>query len=391
MLRPEIQQYILSHEQADENALVLKHTTIHGCRTAEVAVQIAARRKAKVKFPLFYHAKNILYPPSVNLEQSSSEATARFKASLFSGAAVADLTGGFGVDTFFLSQRFCTTCYVEPDHSLFEIARHNHTMLGASTIQHIHSTAENFLNTTSIIPDLLYLDPSRRNPSSKKVFRFADCQPNVISLLPFLLKIPKTLIKASPWLDISLAIKDLVRVDKVLVVAVGNECKEVLFCLSPDAPDTPVIEAVDLRADGTIRHNLSFSREEEREADVRYADPRQYIYEPSAAISKAGAFKIVASRFGLDKLSANTHLYTSDNIIADFPGKIFRVLEWIKPERKLMPFLLPENKANITTRNYPLTADQLRKRLQLEAGGDQFILGFGGLKKNYLALAIRVS
>lgn len=390
LLRKQIQQYIRSHEQADEHALLLKHPTLHGCRTADVVAQIKARRKAKIKFPLFYHAQNILYPPSVNLEQSSSEATARFKASLFSGTAVADLTGGFGVDTFFLSQRFNTTYYLEPDRALFEMARHNHGILGASSIQHLHATAENFLHTSSPLPDLIYLDPSRRNPSSKKVYRFPDCSPNIISLLPRLLKASLTLIKASPWLDISLAIRELERVNRVLVVAVANECKEILFCLSPDALPSPIIEAVDLQPDGRVQHTLSFTQEEERKAEVSYGDPGQFIYEPSAALRKAGAFKLVSSRFGLSKLSPNTHLYTSAHVIERFPGKIFHILEWIKPERKLMRMLLPDNKANITTRNYPLTSDQLRKKLQLEDGGNQFILGFTGLKKRYLALANRI-
>ena len=296
----------------------------------------------------------------------------------------------WGQNSFFFSQRFRTTCYVEPNLALVEMARHNHNMLGATGIQYFHSTAEDFLSNTSCIPDLFYLDPSRRSASGKKVFRFADSEPNVISLLPLLSKASKTLIKASPWLDISLGIKDLAQVVKVVVVAVGNECKEVLFCLAADFPDAPVIEAVDLKADGTIRHLLSFSQAEERQADIGYADPQLFIYEPSAAISKAGAFKTVALRFGLEKVSPNTHLYTSARLQEGFPGKTFRVVEWIRADKKCLPLLLENNKANIITRNYPLTAPQVRKRLGLEDGGDRFILAFSGLKKKYLALAERV-
>lgn len=390
LLLPQIQEYIIAHEQADEHALVLQHPTIHGCRTNEVAAQIAARRKAKSKFPFLYHAKNILYPPTVNLEQSSSEASARFKASLFSGVAAADLTGGFGVDSFFLSQRFETTYYVEPNQDVFEIARSNHKTLGAHSIQHISSTAEEFLNTATSLPDLVYLDPSRRSLSNKKVFRLSDCTPNIISLLPSLLKARQTLIKASPWLDISLAINDLLQVRKVLVVAVGNECKEILFCLSPGAQSAPAIEAVDLLPDGSVQRSFSFTLEEERMAAVTYADPDRFIYEPSAAIRKAGAFRMVSSRFGLGKLAANTHLYTSSTPIEGFPGKIFQVLEWIKPDPKQLSGFLPEGKANIIARNYPLTPDQLKRKLKLEDGGDRFIIGFTGLKKKYLALAVRV-
>ncbi|MCI0751884.1 MAG: SAM-dependent methyltransferase, partial [Flammeovirgaceae bacterium] len=191
LLRKEVQQFIRDHENDDEQALLLKHKTILGLPASLIATQIADRRKARFKLPTFYQAQNILFPPSVNLEQCSSETTAKYKAdemasiiSLIQGKqrGVLDLTGGFGVDTFFFSKAFQPVDYVEPFVDLFEIVKHNHATLGAKNIFHYNTTAEKFLKSTEHRYSLIYIDPSRRK-SNQKVFKLADCDPDVVSLL----------------------------------------------------------------------------------------------------------------------------------------------------------------------------------------------------------------
>ncbi|MEQ9592722.1 MAG: hypothetical protein RLN86_08995 [Cyclobacteriaceae bacterium] len=391
LLKPEVQDFIRQNENANETALLLRKQPIYGVSASLVAQQIIGRRKAKQKIQQYYDTPSILYPSPVYLEQSSSQATAAFKASKFLGQRAVDLTGGFGVDCFFLSKSFSEASYVEPNSSLFEIALHNHRLLQANNITHFNTTAEAFLESSAKPRDLLYLDPSRRNNLQGRVFRFSQCQPNVLDLLPSMLKIAKQIvIKASPLHDIQLGIKELNMVSAVFVIAVNNECKELLFVLRPDKSEDVSVEAVDLDPLGNTRHRFSSHIWEEEQASCEYSQPAKYLYEPSAAVLKAGAFKLIAQRFGVAKLATNTHLYTSNKIIEDFPGKVFEVVTSLKANPKSFREFLPDNKANIITRNYPLTNAALKKKLKVNDGGEKFIIGCSGESERYLLLATKV-
>lgn len=383
-----VQSFIKDHEKDDEKILVLKHKEIHGIPSAFIAQQIAGRRKAKSKLPQFYNTKNIVYPPQINMEQCSSEKTAQFKASIISGKLAADLTGGFGVDSYFLSKKFTNVFYIEPDEQLAEIAKHNHSTLAAQNIHYEICNAESFIYSAVDYFDLIYIDPSRRNSALKKVFRFSDCSPDITQLLPVLTKkTDSLLIKASPLMDIKQGLNELGFVNKVYVVGFDNECKEILFFIR-EQPVDAIIEVIDLSEENEKK--VTFTYSEESQSEITYSDPREFLYEPSAMMLKAGAFKLITKRYSLAKLSPNTHLYTADRVVENFPGRIFKVEDFIKSDRKSVLKVLPEGCANVISRNYPLSPDQLKKKLGIKDGGVHFIIAFSGQDKKFLALTKRV-
>jgi hypothetical protein len=394
-----LQAYIYDNENADERKLVLSKKELFGVPTALIANQLSGRRKAKTKLPTWYGAKGIVYPPSVNIEQSSSEATAKYKCEIIKRTiverlAVADLTGGFGVDSFFFSTIFERVNYVESNRELVEIARNNHTILRAASqqfpIDHSLSRAEDFLNNTAAKFDFIYLDPSRRDQNDKKTFLLKDTQPNVVALLPLLFsKSDFVLIKTSPLLDIQSALLELKSVQAVYIVSVDNECKELLFLLNEKHIGAPIIEAVDLLRTGNLKSTFSFSIKEESESECFYSDPLTFMYEPNAAILKSGAFRLLAERYKFFKLSKSTHFYTSEELVKDFPGRIFKS-EKINPTLKELEQYLPKRQANVTTRNYPLSPDELKKKLKLKDGGDKFIIGCSGEREKFILLASKV-
>jgi len=393
---PAIQKFLREHEEDDVRELVLKQKEINGVPSSVIANQLSARRKAKSKLPLWYKTNAIIYPPATNIEQCSSEATAIFKTQIInsqvsSKKSVADLTGGFGVDTFYLSSVFECVHYVEPDAGLFEITRHNHEQLGASEIIHHCLPAETYIEQSDLIFDLIYIDPSRRDEQSRKVYKLADCFPDVTSLQKIIFtKSDYLLIKASPLLDIQQGLREIHHVKKVFVVSVGNECKELLFFAESNYAGEPVIEAVDLLESGIVRSSFSFTFTEERNATVIPGEPDQYLYEPNASILKSGAFKLMSEKFGLTKQDVNTHLYTSAVVVPGFPGKVFHI-EHLNPDARHLKELLPEGKVNVISRNYPLTPDEIKKKLRLRDGGQNFLIGFSSSRKKYLALCSRVT
>ena len=393
ILAPEIQQYVYDHENDDIQELILKNKEILGVSPALVAEQISGRKKAKEKLPTWFHTKKIIYPPTINLEQCSSEVTANFKAKILSSAetnSVADLTGGFGVDTFSFSKYVKEVHYIEPNKDLFEIACHNFKALASEIIGHC-STAEDFVlsqRRKGATFDAIYIDPSRRK-STQRVFKLADCVPDIISLQPELfLLTDKMLIKTSPLLDIQQGLSELKHVSRIYVVAIKNEVKELLFLCINGVEEDPEIHAVNFANENPDVFTIAVA--DEKALTVSFGDPQQYLYEPNAAIQKAGAFKSVAQFFGLTKIHPNTHFYTRDTLVPDFPGRTFKIEAIVKPDKKELLKFFPEGKANITTRNYPLAPEELKKKTGLKDGGDKFLIGFSGEKKKFLVVGERI-
>jgi len=392
-----VRQYILDHEHHDIREIILKNKEIFGVPTARLLEQISTRRKAKDKLPVYYEKGGIIYPPPEYFEQSSSQITAQFKSQIVKDlvgnkdTSVADLTGGFGVDTYFLSKQVTKVHYVEPEKFLLEIARHNHRLLGAENIEYHPTTAEDFLASNRESFQVVYMDPSRRTEARKKIHAFEDSRPDVTELASEILgRTTWQLIKASPLLDVQAGIAKLPLVSKVFVVSVNNENKELLFLSEKGFSGTPSVEALNLYKDRP-RQTFKFSFPEERKQDVSFSDPLTYLYEPNASILKAGAFKSVAANFNVKKIQTNTHLYTSDELIETFPGRVFLVERFVKPDRSEIKTFFPEGKANVTTRNYPLTPEALKKKTGLKDGGDKFLIGFSGMKKRFLVVATRLS
>ena len=393
LLQPEVQQFILEHEQDDEKKLILKHRTIHNVPSSLIAEQIIGRRKAKTKLPLYYSNTGVVYPPGVNLEQSSSEETAIFKAKTLksivgANTEIADMTGGFGIDSFFFSRVFKKIHYIEPNASLLSFARHNHEALHAENIDYCNATAEEFLKTYPKNLDCVFVDPSRRNKSNQKVFKLSDCEPDVPSLLLNIFqKSDCLLIKTSPLLDIQQGIKELKNVEKVWVISVDNECKELLFFCRKDFSGEVKVIAINLRHDHV---NFEFRPSEEKETVAKFSEPLTYLYEPNASILKAGAFKLVGEKFSVFKLHSSTHLYTSNELIQNFPGRVFKTIRAVKPDSKSLKEVFPEGKANVLTRNYPQSPEELKKKTKLKDGGEFYLLGFSSQKEKCLIAAARI-
>jgi hypothetical protein len=390
-----IQNFLFEHENEDEKAFVLKQKEIHGVPSSVIATQLIGRRKAKTKLPTWYKTKGIIYPATINLEQCSSEATAIFKRDLIHSlisqtVLAADITGGFGVDTYFLSSIFDSFHYIEPYADLVEIANHNHHQLGASRITHQNLSGEVFIKATPLEFDLIYIDPSRRDEKSRKIYRLSDCIPDINTLQHDLFqKCRFLLVKAAPLLDIQQGLREIQQVKRVTVVSVNNECKELLFFAEKSYQEEPLIEAVDLFDTGKIRSSFRFTLAEEKKAQAKTGEPEGFLYEPNAPILKAGAFKLIAEKLGLIKLSSNTHLYTSSKHVTDFPGKVFKI-EYLNPDIKHLNKMLPDKQVNVISRNYPLTPEEIKKKLRLRDGGEKFLIAFSSTSRKHLALCEKI-
>ena len=363
-------QFIREHLNDDVPTLALKKAPV-GTDFSLALRQIEARQLLQKKVPSWSQNDDLLFPVRLSIEQCSSEATAHYKAGLLQGDSFADLTGGLGIDTFFIAQHFTKADYVERQSELCELARHNFEDLGANIEVH-NATAEEYLNHCSSV-DCLYLDPARRDAYGRKTVGIGDCTPNVAELQNLLLqKARRVMIKLSPMLDISKALEELHFVSDVHVVAVNNECKELIFILERDFLGSPVLHCANL---STSQPTLSFTFEQEHDCPLRLADePQHYLYEPNAAVMKAGAYKWVSECFGVLKLHKNSHLYTSETLVHNFAGRIFEVEDWADYNKKVKSTLLAGvDKANLAVRNFPLSVDELRKALKITEGGEVYL------------------
>jgi predicted O-methyltransferase YrrM len=397
ILSADVQRFIHEHEGDDLRALVLKQAAVNGVPISVIAEQISGRKKAKEKIPILADTAGIIYPPSLNLEQSSSQKTALFKNSLLENIehknTCVDLTGGLGIDAFFFSRRFQQVQYVEPNENLLRMAQHNHKQLGAGNIVHHKGTAEQFLNealSNQTKLDVAFIDPSRRNKINKRVFSLTECEPDVTTLQDAIFRITDVLmIKTSPLLDLHRGLAELKFVQKMIVVAVENEVREVLFLCVKNFDGEPLIQATNL-SKNEKEESLSFSFSDERAATSTFSAAQKFLYEPNAAILKAGAFKTISQKFQLAKLHPSTHLYTSSTFIENFPGRVFEILESLKASPKSVATQFPDGKANITTRNYPLSVEELKKKTGLKDGGKNYLIGFSGQQDKFLVAAKRL-
>ncbi|WP_300790810.1 SAM-dependent methyltransferase [uncultured Bacteroides sp.] len=378
-LSPETIEFINKHRKDDVRQLALQSKKDGKVDINEAVTQIAGWQIAEKKIPSWSKIDSIIYPKHLSMEQCSSEITARFKASLVKGETFADLTSGFGVDCSFIASGFKHAHYVERQEELCDIARHNFKILGLNHIEVHNTDGIEFLKNMEPV-DCIYLDPARRNSNGVKTVAITDCEPDVSSMEELLVEKGSTvMIKLSPMLDLHSAMKTLKHINSIYIISVNNECKELVIILSKHsfsdekAVDNLKISCEQLVNNSEIQH-LEFTYEEEKSAEINYSDNiGEYLYEPGAAILKAGAFKILAKKFCVNKLHQNSQLYTSDELI-DFPGRRFKVIEVSTFAKKnLKAFLKDLEKANLTIRNFPSTVDDLRKKLKLKEGGDVYI------------------
>ena len=436
-------QFIDEHLQEDVRQLALQKNKYKDIDFDFALQQIQGRQKTRDKLPFLASIPRFVFPPSLALEQCSSEMTAKYKCFIINDILcrdtacrvsiendtnkssqnmacrvstendtdkssqnmacrvstendtnkssqntacrvstgnhriMADLTGGFGIDTLFFSNLFETCHYVEPQRQLCDILSHNLKLLQSETVQIHQTTMEDFIQDMEPV-DFLYLDPSRRNVQGSRVVSLEDCTPNMVQYKDVLLqKAKKVMLKLSPMLDIKRALAQLPETNEIYVLAVNGECKELLLLLDVGVQKLLQYHAVNLWLDGNSMMEVcfDFTDEEEQNAIPKFdSQVGQYLYEPNAAILKAGAFKSLATHFGLNKLHPHTHLYTSDSLIKEFPGRIFRVQN-IYSYKDAKTALKTIRKANVTVRNFPQSADELKKSLKLGDGGEVYIFG----------------
>ena len=373
-LSPETLRFIEENARADVRSLALQAKKYPQVDMAMAVVQIAGRQIAEAKVPSWYRTLGLLYPKHLSMEQCSSEATAIYKAGLVEGDTFADLTGGFGIDCSFLSRKFKQADYVERQTELCELAEHNFPLLGLNIGVHNEDGVEYLKQMHSV--DVLFLDPARRDGHGGKTVAISDCEPDVSALEDLLVeKAKKVMVKLSPMLDLSLALKALKHVREVHVVSVNNECKELLLILEKSKESSEIVIHCEQITSAREHQHYVFTQEQERTSDCPLsAEVGAYLYEPNASILKAGAYRSLTQAYPVNKLHASSHLYTSPYYIEDFPGRRFQVEAVSGFGKKELKTLLPGlEKANLTIRNFPSSVAELRKRLKLKEGGECYL------------------
>jgi len=373
-MNEETKQFIFEHEQDDIYLLSLQSGRYKNIDFELAIRQIIGRQKIRNKVPLFFQTEGIQYPAQLSLEQSSSEITAQYKASLCEGNSLVDLTGGFGIDCYFMGTHFKQVTYVERQIELCRLASINFKTLNENHIEVINTQSEKYLSEMKPV-DWIFIDPARRSTSGKKVVLLSDCEPDVSALSTQLMnKATNVMIKLSPMMDISAAIRDLPNTTEVHIVAVDNECKEILMILKKSAEKELRVKTINF-CNNKNNQLFEFEINDETNANSIFtSEIQKYLYEPNAAIMKSGAFKLIGDRFSLHKLHINTHLYSSNNFIPDFPGRVFEVVNvYNNSKKELKELAAKAPKANISTRNYPLNADEFRKKLKIKDGGDTYL------------------
>ena len=330
--------------------------------------QIQSRQKSKSKLPSWYGNFDLLFPPSVSVEQASSELTAAYKAALVAGGTLVDATGGMGVDSSFFARRFQKVVYLEMQSELVRLARHNFGVLGLTNVE----AQQNPDGSIDNLPDgdCVFLDPSRRE-ADRRVFLLEECTPDLISWWPRLTaRYATILVKLSPMYDITSAVRALDGITEIHVVAVAGEVKELLLLATKTSPAPLTVTCADLARDGAV-HKATFPYDQRNRGIGCAAEVSRYLYEPAAPLMKSELMNAEAARCGLEKLHPHSHLYTAPVLVPDFFGRTFEVeATFGMGKADLKAGLQGVTNADITVRNFPLREAELRKRLRLGAGGE---------------------
>ena len=421
---PELRDFIQEHMNDDTAELLLAARKYLGIDVPFAVEQIEARRRLKGKLPEWYGNADLIMGGRVPAEQCSSEQTARYKRSIIEGQSLCDMTGGMGVDFWYMSEGMERAIYTERSEWLCEVAKHNFQMLqtlpsqqtlpspslrgggsisaerggnGGTDEQGNHSLpvgrgrGGSAVRGVSVrcgdgrklpIPsvDVIYLDPARRAGDGSRVYAMEDCEPNIVEWQDELLQHAKTvLVKLSPMVDLTDVMRKLKGVTEVHIVAVKNECKEVLVKQAYALGDFPHAECVTMHCvdfvwEKVIHYTTKFP--DEMDVLVSAGGVKHYLYEPDVTLMKAQAFGSLCHRFNVRQLEIGTHLMTSDEFIPDFPGRIFEVEEKIPFSSKVLKGLKKAiSQANMATRNFVLTADELRKKTGIKDGGEVYLFG----------------
>jgi uncharacterized protein YfkK (UPF0435 family) len=371
ILDKEAQQFIRSHEKSDLSKVILKGSPFKDIEMTILAQQIDSLSRCKNKLPDWYSTPGIFFPPKISVEQSSSFATASFKASLISGKKLIDITGGMGVDDYFFADNFDLIQHCELNEELLQITKHNFKTLGKNNVRFHSGDGLEFLKQNNENYDWIYTDPARRDDKKNKVFKLSDCTPDIPVNLELLFNYTNNImLKASPVLDITQGINELKHVKDIHIVSHKNECKELLFILKKGYTGSIQIHTINLIDEHTTQE-LSFSRNQETE--INYSLPLNFLYEPNASIMKSGSFSELVKRFPVSKLHTNSHLFTSNKIVENFPGRSFVIHKELNYNKKELQKHIPEKKANISVRNFRSDVATIRKKTKIQEGGNLYL------------------
>lgn len=383
ILSQEVQSFIEESLSVNFSKLALQKNPFPEISWNEILTQIASKAKAKEKLPTWFHTKDILYPSKLSIEQTSSETTAKYKTSLISGNNIIDLTGGFGVDDFYFSKVFKEVVHCELKEELQTIVSNNILQFNISNIASYHGDSTEILQQLNQHFDWIYIDPSRRNDAKGKVFMLKDCLPNVPLNLNLYFKYSSNiLIKTAPILDIAAGISELNFIKEIHIIAVNGEVKELLWMLESNYSGKIAVKTINFNKD--IEEVFEFLLDEEVEIP-NYSLPKNYIYEPNAAILKSGAFNHITINYPIQKLHQHSHLYTSEDLI-DFPGRRFKIGTILEYNKANMKQYLSNQKANITTRNFPESVENIRKKWKIKDGGNLYTFFTTDLNNNKIVL-----
>lgn len=371
ILNIKVQEFINNNLNSDISKLLLKKAFFETISNHELIEQIEAKKKSEKKLPSWFNTKKIYYPNKLNIEQTSSEISAKYKASLISGNSIIDITGGLGIDSYYFSKQFKKVTHCEINTKLSHLVAYNYKQLEVSNIKTINQDGIQFLKTSNKNFDWIYIDPSRRHDRKGKVFYLNDCLPNVPDNLHTLFKHSKNiLIKVSPMLDITVAINELQFVKTIHIIAIKNEVKELLFHLEEGFTKEIKIETININQNSSQK--FDFTLNEETNALSNYGDVINYLYEPNSAILKSGAFNLVSQKLKLKKLHKHSHLYTS-KVLVNFPGRVFKINNVIPYDKKTILKAIDNIKINISTRNFPENPQQLKTKFKFKDGGDIYV------------------
>lgn len=368
LLNNEVQDFITQNIDNNVNKLALQKNVFTSIEYPEIINQIAAKQKAKEKLPTWFATKNIIYPSKISIEQTSSEKAAKYKASIIKGKKLIDLSGGFGIDDYYFSNSFEEVFHCEINDELSTIVKHNYTQLNKKNIECFSGNSSTILENLNTTFNCIYIDPSRRNDKKGKVFLLEDCEPNVPKLLDFYFKYTSfILIKTAPILDIQAGLSELQFVKNIHIVAIENEVKELLWEIEKDYIGEITLIATNIEKDTVSSIKTIFNKT----YLATFSLPELYLYEPNAALLKSGNFNAISEIFSVNKLHQHSHLYTSNNKIS-FPGRSFKVNKIIPFQKKEIKDEIVNSKMNVSTRNFPLKPEEIKKKYKIKDGGTLF-------------------
>lgn len=367
LLNQNIQSFIQENLNIPITQLALKKNPFSEVDYKLILNQIESKNKCKTKLPTWFSSENIIFPAKLSIEQTSSEIAAIYKSNLLNINSLIDITGGFGIDAYYFAKKIKKVTYLEQQEELSKIVSHNYKVLNANNIECFNTDGLEFLLQNNPKVDAIFIDPARRDENAKKVFLWEDCTPNIIANMDKYFEFTNLiLIKTSPLFDLTLGIQTLKNVKEIHIVAIENEVKEILWLLEKGFNSTAKTFAINIKKD-----KLDVLQSQELSPEIEYSLPLKYLYEPNAALMKMADFKTIAHQFKVKKLHPNSHLFTSNELV-EFKGRTFEISENIEYRKNTINSIIKGKKLNISTRNFPVTVENIKKQFQIKDGGDVY-------------------